>query len=131
MKISEMSVAYKLQSNNFQLFYDNENSCFIASRNICYTCKELWAHGINQCIFCGSRNYFVLICFNCGRCVSLTRSKKPRECENCKKKETYSKSCFNKDCKSSSNRNLKNIILNTKNSKEVFRNKSYCRRNSS
>ncbi len=29
MNIAEMSVAYKLQSNDFQVFYDNRKACFI------------------------------------------------------------------------------------------------------
>lgn len=117
MNIAEMSVAYKLQSNDFQVFYDNKKSCFIVAKNVCFDCNANWAHTINQCIFCGTRNYFVWICNKCGFLQSLTVSKKPTTCSSCQNKDTFFKSCFNSNCSSNKNKDLNKLISNTDRSK--------------
>jgi hypothetical protein len=117
MNIAEMSVAYKLQSNDFQVFYDNRKACFIVAKNVCFDCNANWAHTINQCIFCGTRNYFVWICNKCGSLQSLTVSKKPTSCSSCNNQDTFFKSCFNTNCSSNKNKNLNKLISDTERSK--------------
>lgn len=119
MNIAEMSIAYKLQSNDFQVFYDKNNYCFVVSKNICLDCNSPWSHRINQCIFCGTRNYFVWICSNnkCGDLQPLTISKKPENCLKCNKRNSYFKSCFNNQCPTNTNKKLFSIILSLKRSK--------------
>ena len=67
MRLFEMSVAYKLQSENLQVFYNRDTESFICSKDVCLECNKEWFHSINQCVFCGSENPFVWICSYCDR----------------------------------------------------------------
>lgn len=113
MKLFEMSVAYKLQSENFQVFYNRETESFICSKDLCYDCDKEWYHSINQCIFCGSENPFVWICSNCDNKVALASSN-PNPCK-CGQNTLY-KSCFNNRCPSRVDKHLSKIILEGGNS---------------
>ncbi len=111
-----MSVAYKLQSNDIEVFYEKTSSSFLISKTVCSACESLWAHRINQCIFCGTRNYFIWICKECKNHVSLTSSS-TETCSECGAKNSYLKSCFNDNCISNKDEELVNIIKDIENSK--------------
>lgn len=125
MKLYEMSVAYKLQSENLQVFYNRDTESFICSKNICADCENEWFHSVNQCVFCGSENPFVWICSNCDRKVGLaTSSPNPCECG----KDTLNKLCFNNNCPSRIDNTLSEIILNSDNGKKgLFQKRSQTR----
>ena len=126
MRKIDMLVAYKFQGNDFQVFYDDINQSFCILKNICKVCKKNWSHGINQCIFCGTKNHFVWICNSCNDIQGLATSD-PKVCRNdkCQKKNNYFKKCFNKDCPSNNDKTLANIIHSLNNSKSgLFSKKS-------
>jgi hypothetical protein len=119
MRYSEMSIAYKLQSNDVQVFYESATESFLIGKTLCANseCNSFWAHRINQCVFCGTRNFFVWICKECNHMISLTASKIDK-CQNpeCNAENSYFKSCFNDDCVSNTDKNLKSIITKSNNS---------------
>ena len=112
-----MSVAYKLQSNDIEVFYEKTRSSFLISKTVCNACGSIWAHRINQCIFCGTRNYFIWICQKCKNHVSLTSSTTD-SCSECGEKGSYLKSCFNDNCITNTDANLAKIIKDIDNSKQ-------------
>jgi len=125
MKIFEMTVAYRLQSEDLQLYYNRVSESFFCLKNVCYDCDSQWYHSINQCVFCGTENYFVWICSNCNSKVSLTNSNpNPCICGT----NTLLKLCFNDECQSRTDDNLNKIILKNKNSQQgIFHKKGQTR----
>jgi|688.fasta_scaffold32278_7 hypothetical protein len=125
MKLFEMSVAYKLQSENLQVFYNRDTESFICSKDVCLECNKEWFHSVNQCVFCGSENPFVWICSHCDHKVGLASST-PNPCK-CGHNTLY-KLCFNNSCPSRTDIELSKIIISLKNSpKGIFDKRSATR----
>ncbi len=102
-----MAVSYQLQSEDYQVFYNRSLSSFIIIRDYCTECKTAWNHSINQCIFCGTENYYLWICNQCRKLRSLQNSNPSNRCD-CGGE--YLKSCFNDDCDTNKDLKLKNIL---------------------
>ena len=107
MKNFEMCVAYRLQSENLQLFYERNSESLLCVKNICEECNSPWYHSINQCVFCGTENYFIWICYKCNKKVSLTNANP--HIGGCG--HSLLKLCFNKDCVSRKDNKVHKIIL--------------------
>ncbi len=103
-------IYYRLESKKFEVFIDDANEVITIAKNVCSSCNRKWHQEYNQCIFCGSINYFVYICKNCGDVSSITSAKSKEECKKCSQKNTRYKSCINKECISNSSKNLKRKI---------------------
>jgi hypothetical protein len=68
-------IYYKLESIKFDIFIDESTDVLTIARNVCSKCFQKWHQDYNQCIFCGSVNYFVFKCIKCGGISSITSNK--------------------------------------------------------
>lgn len=68
-------IYYRLESLKFDIFIDESTDILTIARNVCSKCFKKWHQDYNQCIFCGSVNYFVFKCVKCGGISSITSNK--------------------------------------------------------
>jgi hypothetical protein len=101
-------IYYKLESLKFDIFLDDSSDIITIARNVCSECNHKWHQDYNQCVFCGSINYFVFICEKCAGISSLTSTTKT--CNKIVNAVTCGghvlKGCINKDCISNSEKKL-------------------------
>lgn len=89
------SIMYKIISLGCSVYVDDWDE-FIVNVLVCKECGSLWNKSRTECFYCGTENYHVYTCSQCGKKHSITNS--VQKCSTDKCEGVLLKKCINPEC---------------------------------
>ncbi len=108
--ITEKSIMYKFISLGCSVYVDDWDN-FIVNILICKDCKTLWNNSRTECFYCGTENFHVYTCTECGKRYSITNASQKCSTPGCN--GILVKRCLNNECPSNSISKLQ-VFLDSK-----------------
>lgn len=102
------SIMYKIISLGYSVYIDDEDE-FIVNSLICQKCRRPWHKSRTECFYCGTGNYYVYTCTDCGEQYSITNSKQKCTTKDCK--GSLIKMCINQECVSNKLPVLRDFLI--------------------
>ena len=101
------SIMYKIISLGYSVYVDDWDE-FIINALVCKECGSLWNKSRTECFYCGTENFHVYTCNQCGKQYSITNAGQKCATRNCD--GILLKKCINPDCISNTSINLQNLL---------------------
>ena len=91
------SIMYKIISLGCSVYVDDWDE-FIINILVCKNCNTIWNKSRTECFYCGTENFHVYKCTECGKLYSITNA--TQKCSNNGCNGKLVKMCLNDNCPS-------------------------------